>query len=249
MTGRERCLAAIEDRRPDNVPVFPLVMFLPADRLGIRYREYATHGRAVAEAQLKVRQTFGLDAITACSDAFRESADLGGDMEYPENGVPHLRTPLVAGEEDLERLRRPDPARPGSRMADRTRAVAQMVRAAGEECLVLGWVDHPFAEACSLCGVTQFMLLLCDDPPLAHRIPAFLTDIVIDFALAQLEAGAPMIGAGDAAAWGSCTSAETRHSSSPSSRPAGPTSSTWTTSWTSRQPAPPAARRGACAIC
>jgi MtaA/CmuA family methyltransferase len=75
-----------------------------------------------------------------------------------------------------------------------------MVRAAGEECLVLGWVDHPFAEACSLCGVTQFMLLLCDDPPLAHRILAFLTDIVIDFALAQLDAGAPMIGAGDAAA-------------------------------------------------
>lgn len=200
MTSRERCLAAIEGRRPDRVPVFPLLMFLPADRLGISYREYATNGRAMAEAQLKARQTFGLDAITACSDAFRVSADLGGDMAYPENGVPHLRTPLVTRKEDLGRLGRPDPARAGGRMADRARAVAEMVRAAGEECLVLGWVDHPFAEACSLCGMTQFMLLLYDDPPLAHRILAFLTGIVTDFALAQLEAGAPMIGAGDAAA-------------------------------------------------
>jgi MtaA/CmuA family methyltransferase len=175
-------------------------MFLPADRLGISYREYATNGIAMAEAQLKVRELYGVDAITACSDAFRISADLGGDMEYPEDGVPHLRTPLVAGPGDLSKLSRPDPTAAGTRMADRARAVSEMVRAAGADCLVLGWVDMPFAEACSLCGVTSFLLLLYDDPALAHRILEFLTVAVIDFSLAQLEAGAPMIGAGDAAA-------------------------------------------------
>jgi MtaA/CmuA family methyltransferase len=175
-------------------------MFLPADRLGISYREYATNGIAMAEAQLKVRELYGVDAITACSDAFRISADLGGDMEYPEDGVPHLRTPLVAGPGDLSKLSRPDPTAAGTRMADRARAVSEMVRAAGADCLVLGWVDMPFAEACSLCGVTSFLLLLYDEPALAHRILEFLTVAVIDFSLAQLEAGAPMIGAGDAAA-------------------------------------------------
>ena len=85
-------------------------------------------------------------------------------------------------------------------MADRVRAVEEMVHSAGEECLVVGWVDMPFAEACSLCGVSEFMLLLYDDPPLAHRLLSFLAEVVIDFSLAQLAAGAPMIGAGDAAA-------------------------------------------------
>jgi MtaA/CmuA family methyltransferase len=42
-------------------------------------------------------------------------------------------------------------------------------------------------------------VLLMDDPSLAHRILERLTSIVIDFALAQVEAGANMIGAGDAA--------------------------------------------------
>jgi MtaA/CmuA family methyltransferase len=200
MTGRERCLAALAGRPVDRVPVFPLLMFLSADRLGVSYREYATNGRAMAESQLKVREIFHLDAITACSDAFRIAADLGGDMVYPDNGVPHLRVPLVAGSADLSGLRRPDPARPGSRMADRTRAVGEMARGAGDTCMVLGWVDHPFAEACSLCGLSSFMLLLTDDPALAHRILGFLAGIVVDFALAQLDAGAPMIGAGDAAA-------------------------------------------------
>ena len=42
--------------------------------------------------------------------------------------------------------------------------------------------------------------MMLDEPELAHDILDFLTDIVIDFALFQLEQGAPMIGCGDAAA-------------------------------------------------
>ena len=200
MTGKERCLGAIAGRVTDRVPVFPLLMFLPADRFGISYREFATNGHAMADAQLHAGRTFGLDAITSCSDAFRVSADLGGEMVFPEDGVPHLRSPLIRGEADLARLGHPDPSRPGGRMADRVAAVADMARAAGDERLVVGWVDMPFAEACSACGVTELMILLSDQPALAHRILDFLAGIVIDFALAQLEAGAPMIGAGDAAA-------------------------------------------------
>jgi MtaA/CmuA family methyltransferase len=175
-------------------------MFLAADRLGIPYREYATNGAALAEAQLKARWLYDLDAMTACSDAFRLAADLGGDMAYPENGTPFLRAPLVASETDLRRLPHPDPSDPKTRMADRARGIRVMADAAGDDCLILGWVDMPFAEACSICGLTQFLLLLNDDPPLAHRILDFLTRVVIEFCGVQLEAGAPMIGAGDAAA-------------------------------------------------
>jgi MtaA/CmuA family methyltransferase len=200
MTSKQRCLAAIARQPVDRVPVFPLLMFLAADRLGISYRRYATDGSALAEAQLNVRGRFGVDAITACSDAFRISADLGGAMAYPDDHPPHLQRPLVTCAADLDRLGRPDPTASGSRMADRTNAVRVMVGDVGDECLVVGWVDMPFAEACSVFGVQQFMILMLDDPALAHRLLDTLTPIVIDFALAQLEAGAPMIGAGDAAA-------------------------------------------------
>jgi MtaA/CmuA family methyltransferase len=58
----------------------------------------------------------------------------------------------------------------------------------------------PFAEACSVCGVSEFMMMQLTEPVLAHKILNFLTHIVIDFCEMQLEAGAPMRGAGDAAA-------------------------------------------------
>ena len=200
MNGRQRCLAAIRGQAVDRAPVFPLLMFLAADRAGIPYRRFATEGRALAEAQLRVGESFELDALTACSDAFRLASDLGADMIYPEEATPYSRKPLVSGEADLARLAPVDPLRRGGRLADRVAAVAELARAVGAHTLVLGWVDMPFAEACSACGVADFLTMLYDSPALAHKLLEFLTPQVIAFSLAQLEAGAPMIGAGDAAA-------------------------------------------------
>ncbi len=200
MNSKERCLAAMRGEPVDHVPVFPLLMFLAQDRAGITYRQFVTDGAALADAELAARQRFGLDAITACSDAWRIPADLGGETIFPENATPFQEKPLVRSAADLARLRQPDPLRPGSRMADRVKGVSLMNKAAGKECLVLGWVEMPFAEACSLCGVSDFMIMLTDEPALAHKVLEFCTEANIAFALAQLQAGAPMVGAGDAAA-------------------------------------------------
>jgi len=200
MTSKERCLAAIKGEAADRTPVFPLLMFFAQSRSGITYREFATNADALVGAQLSIRDKFPVDAITACSDAFRISADLGAEMVYPEDKPPFAASPLIRSRSDLRKLGLPDPMRRGSRMADRVDAVRQLVETVGSECLVLGWVDMPFAEACSVCGVSDFMLMLVDDPSGAHAILEFLTDIVIAFSLAQVQAGAHMIGAGDAAA-------------------------------------------------
>lgn len=201
MTSKERCFAAINGQAVDRTPVFPLIMFMAADRLGISYKEFATNGCAMAEAQIKMFEMFNVDAITACSDAFRISADLApGKMLYPEEQPPHLDSPIITSAADLARLSRPDVTNPKNRTYDRAKGTAEMVKAVGDECLVVGWTDLPFAEACSVCGVSDFMMMAYEDPDLAHGVLEFLTEIVIDFALYQLELGAPMIGCGDAAA-------------------------------------------------
>ena len=201
MTSKERCLAAINGQPVDRTPVFPLLMFLAADRLGVSYKEFAANGSTMAQAQIKAHETFGIDAITACSDAFRISADLAPDkMVYPEDQPPHLDSPIIKTAQDLDALSKPDVSNSKNRTFDRAKGVKEMVNAIGSECLVLGWVDMPFAEACSVCGVTEFMMMMYQDPALAHKVLDFLTDIVIDFAVYQIEMGAPMVGAGDAAA-------------------------------------------------
>ncbi|MCP4165434.1 MAG: hypothetical protein GY759_06020 [Chloroflexi bacterium] len=200
MNHYQRFFAALNGVPVDRVPLFPLLMYMAADEAGISYRDYASNGRAMAEAQLLVQQQYDLDAITACSDAFRIAADLRPDlMLYPEDKPPYLSQPIVTSKADLDQLTRPDPTAPRSRMGDRALAVESMAKAVKGEVAVLGWVDMPFAEACSLSGVAGFMMIMMDAPDLAHCMLDFISECVIDFALIQIEAGADMIGAGDAA--------------------------------------------------
>ncbi len=200
MNSRERCLAAIRGEEVDRVPVFPLLMAFAADHMGVSYRDFATNGAALAEAQLFVYERFRPDALTVASDIARLPADLGGDIAYPENHPPFVRSPILGDPAELKSLRRPDPTRKGSRMADRLLALETLRKAVGDECLVLGWLNMPFAEACLACGLENFLLLLSDDPQGAHEILGFMQACVIDYGLAQIDTGAEMLGLGDSAA-------------------------------------------------
>jgi len=200
MNSKERCLAVLQGKEADRVPVFPLMMFFAAGRIGAPYKRYVTESDIVVEAQLNLNENYFLDVMTVCSDAFRISADAGAQMVFPENGTPYAASPLIKTRADLAAIKRPDPRKPGGRMRNRVDAVEKLAKAKGKEVLVMGWVEMPFAEACDWCGLTEFMTMLYDDPEFAHEILDFVTDIEIDFALAQLEAGAHIIGCGDAAA-------------------------------------------------
>ena len=200
MNSRERFFAALRGDPCDRVPVFPLLMFFSMTRAGITYREYASNGAAMAASHLALLDKFDLDALTVCSDAFRISGALGGEMVFPEDKPPYIARPIVKTASDVASLGRPDPADRSNRMGDRVWAAECLAKGAADKCAALGWVDMPFAEACSVCGVTNFMIMLMDDPATAHKLLGKLTEMVIDFSLAQLEVGVDMIGAGDAAA-------------------------------------------------
>ena len=199
MTSKERFMAVLNNKKPDITPVFPLIMGFAAAQSGFTYRQYASNGSCLAQAQVFTADKFGFDAVTSCSDAFRIAADLGGEIVYYDDTPPRITEPIIKSFDDFDKIKTnkiPD----NGRCSDRVKAVSEMVKAAGERLFILGWVDFPFAEACSCCGVQEFMYMMADEPELAHSILRFLTDLVKDFALRQLDAGAPMIGCGDAAA-------------------------------------------------
>jgi len=200
MNSRERCLNVLNGQAPDRVPFFPLLMFFAAARAGLKYRAYASDAAALSEAQMMMFEKYRVDAVTVCSDAFRISADLGGEIRFPEDQTPHLARPLLRTAEEFRSLRRPDPMKPGSRMRDRVDAVARLTRSLGGEALITGWVEMPFAEVCDWFGVENVMMMLYDDPAFVHEALEFATELEIDFARAQIDAGADLIGCGDAAA-------------------------------------------------
>jgi MtaA/CmuA family methyltransferase len=85
-------------------------------------------------------------------------------------------------------------------MSDRIRGVDSLRDRAGNDLLVEGWVEGPCAMAADLRGLNTLMLDFFDTPEFVQDLFEFVVEMEIRFARAQLEAGADLIGIGDAAA-------------------------------------------------
>jgi len=85
-------------------------------------------------------------------------------------------------------------------MTDRIRAVERLRAGPGQRLLVEGWVEGPCAEAADLRGLSTLMLDFADRPDFVDDLFGFAVDTAIAFARAQVDAGADIIGVGDAAA-------------------------------------------------
>jgi len=201
MTGRERILAVLAGTKADSLPCMPITMTFAADILGVKYGQYVRDHRIMADAQIKTAETFGFDYVSTISDPTREACDLGASIEWYEDRPPAINEEqaffvdksLLAHMQVPERIS-------GGRMEDRVKGVELLRERVGKELLVEGWVEGPCAESADLRGISRLMLDFSDDPEFVRDLFEYTLQVAILFATAQIEAGADIIGVGDAAA-------------------------------------------------
>jgi MtaA/CmuA family methyltransferase len=201
MTGRERLFAVYQGKEVDHLPLMPITMMFAGDWLGVNYRQYVTEHQILAAAQMKLAADFDFDYVSVISDPAREAADLGATVEWFDNQPPAIveSQALLSDKTMLAKLNIPDPL-VGKRMSDRIRGVELLRKGAGGEKLIEGWVEGPCALAADLRGLNTLMTDFFDDPGFVHSLFEFAVEVGRRFGLAQKDAGADLIGVGDAAA-------------------------------------------------
>jgi MtaA/CmuA family methyltransferase len=201
VNSRERVLAMIEGRPVDRLPNMPITMMFAADVGGVKYRDYAADYRVLVEAQLRTAEEYGFDYVSVISDPGREAADCGAVIKYFDDQPPAIdeTQARLADKASLATLKIPDPLA-GGRMTDRVRAAALFKERAGGEKLIEGWIEGPCAEAADLRGINTLMTDFYDAPAFVRDLFEFVLEMDLRFARAQMEAGADLIGVGDAAA-------------------------------------------------
>jgi MtaA/CmuA family methyltransferase len=201
MTGRDRVLTHLEGGEVDHLPAMPITMMFAADQIGVKYGEYVRDHRVLAEAQIVTATRFDFDYVSAISDPAREAADLGAEVAWFEDQPPAIveRRARLADKAHLSGMRLPNPLG-GGRMHDRVKAIALLKERIGREKIVEGWIEGPCAQAADLRGVNTLMLDLVDDPGFVEALFEFVIAMELAFARAQVDAGAELIGIGDAAA-------------------------------------------------
>lgn len=201
MNGRERILAMLEGQPVDQLPLMPITMMFAGDHAGVKYGEYASDYRVLAEAQMATARDYQFDYVSAISDPSREAADCGADVQYFDNQPPAINetNALLGDKSVLDKLEIPDPLSAG-RMRDRVRGVELLKEKTGGDKLVEGWIEGPCAESADLRGINTLMLDFYDDPDFVRRMFDFVLEMELRFAKAQIDAGADLMGVGDAAA-------------------------------------------------
>ena len=199
MTPYERVLNRLRGEAVDRPPNFNIMMTFAAHYINQPLARYYQDYRVLCEANLAVQEAFDLDIVQAISDPYRETADFGAEIIFPEDGLPISKTTLLAEPEDLKRLPTPSPYS-GRRMSDRLEAIRRFQEQVGGTIPIVGWVEGAMAEASDLRGAGNLMLDLIDRPAWVEELLEHCVEVAIAFARAQVEAGADMIGLGDAIA-------------------------------------------------
>jgi MtaA/CmuA family methyltransferase len=199
MNPLERVQRRLHGEEVDRAPNFDIYMTRAAHYVGRPLSEYYLDYRALVEANLAVYDDFDLDIVQTLSDPYREAADMGLEVEFPDDDLPIRKKVLLEGPEDLAKLKRVAAA-DGPRMSDRLDAVRTLVEKVGRDVVVMGWVEGALALACDIRGDTDLMTDLYDRPEWVEELLELLVEQQIAFAKEQVALGAHMIGLGDAIA-------------------------------------------------
>lgn len=197
MTQRERFFARLNGEKVDRIPNLCIIMGFGAKHIGASLRDFLLDYKTLVKANVETAKDFNLDILQAISDPFREAEGFGAKAEYPENDQPHCKVKLLQSIDEAEKLIVPEPLE-NARMADRINAVKTMKNNYGDTYPVVGWVEGTFAEAANLRGVSELMMDIFDKPDKVRILAEKCLEAGIKFAKAQVDAGADIIGVGDA---------------------------------------------------
>ena len=198
MNSYERYMGVLNGIPVDVLPRTPILMQYAAEHIGADYAGFASDYRILVKANLTCAEAFGFDQISCISDPYRETQGFGASIKYVKNGPPISTHPLKENK-SLASLRKPDPLA-SDRMLDRINAVRAYKRQCGQAYSILGWIEGPAAEAADLRDVSDFLMDLVADEPFACDLMDVCVETGIEFARAQVQAGADTIGIGDAIA-------------------------------------------------
>lgn len=199
MTPYERVFSRLEGKPVDRAPNLTILMTFAAKYINIGYDKFCKDYKFLVEANIKCNEAFGIDLLNTMSDPYRETYDFGAKIEFPLDKLPKCKENLMKDISDYKFLKRFDPYH-SVRMLDRMKAIGLYKIEAGRHYPVLGWVEGAFAEAADLRGINEIMLDIYDGPEFLKELLIVCNRQAIMCAKAQIQAGADIIGIGDAAA-------------------------------------------------
>jgi len=192
MTSMQRVLTALSFNEPDRVPLFILLTVHGAREMGLSIHDYFKRPDLMAEAQIRMRNRYGSDCLYGFTYASAEFEAFGGESIFFNDGPPNAGAPIIQHASDILKLAQP-------RIEDSPglmRALdfqSRMKQAVGDEVPIIGVVMSPASLPIMQLGFEAYLKLITDSPELFWQLMTINEAFCIEWANAQLNAGATAI--------------------------------------------------------
>jgi uroporphyrinogen decarboxylase len=192
MTSLERVLKTLGHQEPDRVPLFLMLTMHGAKELGLSIREYFSRPEHVIEGQLRLGQKFQNDCLCPFFYAAIEPEVFGGEVVWVEDGPPNSGEPFIRNIEQIDRLKLPDVK--SSKILQKVfKAIEGLKQEVGDQIPIIGTVMSPFSLPVMQMGFDKYLEVMRFHPELFNRLIQINKQFCVNYANAQLAAGATAI--------------------------------------------------------
>ncbi len=192
MTSLVRVLTTLGHREPDRVPVFLLTTMHGAKELGLSLPAYFANPAYVAEGQLRLFRKFRGDGLSNFFYAAVEIEAWGGEVIYTADGPPNAGAPVLRNAAQIRTLTVPDVRRCPS-LLKVLHATEQLKAHIQDAAPIIGVVMSPFSLPVMQMGFEAYLQLIYEQPALFAQLMAINEAFCVQWANAQLDAGATAI--------------------------------------------------------
>ncbi|MBI4322470.1 MAG: uroporphyrinogen decarboxylase family protein [Chloroflexi bacterium] len=192
-TPLQRVLTTLGHAEPDRVPFFLLVTMHGAKELGLSIEDYFSRPETVVEGQLRMRAKYGHDCLYALFYASIEVEAWGGETIFRDDGPPNAGAPIIRKLEDIASLEPPN-AKESFCLAKVLNAIQMLKERAGNDVPIIGVVMSPFSVPVMQIGFEGYIELMYERPDLFQHLMKVNEEFCVQWANAQLDAGATAIG-------------------------------------------------------
>ena len=175
ITGIDRIKACMKRTQADRIPIGIILGPFRARVLGCSLKEYWMDWRKLAEGTIACYELFKHDSVEISWDIMMEAEAAGGELEFPEDGIPRVRRYVLSQKSSLGSLRLPQPENSGRfpLYIQACHAVAKVVK----ESALTGTVTGPWTIATGLRGAQELIFDTVDDPTFVEELMKFTTEV------------------------------------------------------------------------
>lgn len=192
MTSMERVLKTLGHKEPDKVPIFFLLSLYGAREMGTSVKNYFSKAENVIKTQIHMQNKYDIDCYYTFHYAAIEIQAWGGDVVFLPETPPNAGESIIKNVTDIDSLDVPDINIPAIKQV--LEVTHELAKHSNGKIPIIGIVMSPFSLPVMQMGFGKYLELLYSDKPRLERLMRINSQFCMNFANAQLEAGATAIG-------------------------------------------------------